>query len=181
MKHEWLETVLDEDGNHACAESRIWAADYPTLSAAWVACDNPQWMIWALVQLKVPDAQLRKLACRFVRETPLADGRTVWDLLTDERSRNAVEVAERYAECDATDSELATARAAAWAAWAAARAAARDAARDAAGAAAWAAWAAARAAARDAARDAAGTAQSAFIREMFPNPFQPLAPERIGK
>ena len=70
----------------------------------------------------------------------------------DDRPRNAIEVARRYANGKATDEELAAARAAAWAAagaaawaaawdaaWAAARAAARDAARDAAWAAAWAA------------------------------------------
>jgi hypothetical protein len=87
-----------------------------------------------------------------VRETPLADGRKVWDLLTDERSRKAVEVAERHADGLATYDELAAAldasgAAALAAAWAAAWVAAGAAARDASGAAAWAAaWAAALAA-----------------------------------
>jgi hypothetical protein len=87
--------------------------------------------------------------------------RQVQRLMTDPRSIVALDVAERHANGDATDAELAEARtaaeaawaaagAAAEAAWAAAWAAARDAAEAAAGAAAW---AAARAAARDAQRE----------------------------
>jgi len=59
----------------------------------------------------------RLFACWCVRNTPIGDGRRVWDLLTDERSKRAVEVAERYARGEATDTELV-------AAWAAARSAA---------------------------------------------------------
>ena len=86
------------------------------------------------------DRKARLFAVWCCREMPLHDGRKMWDLLTDERSRNAVDVAERFANGKATQEELA-------AAWGAARAAARDAARAAAWDAAWAAaWAAARAA-----------------------------------
>jgi hypothetical protein len=99
--------------------------------------------------------------------------RKVEHFMEDERSRNALDVAERYANGHATDEELfaawnaarAAAGAAALAAWNAARAAAWNAAGaaalaagddawDAAGAAALAAWNAAGAAAGDAARDA---------------------------
>ena len=78
--------------------------------------------------------------------------RQVQHLMTDQRSIAAIDVAERYANGQATDAELR-------AAWAAARAAARAAAEDAARAAALdaaldAAWAAARAAALADARDA---------------------------
>ena len=84
--------------------------------------------------------------------------RQVQHLMSDQRSIDALDVAERYANGHATDAELETAGggagAAAWAAaWAAAGAAA--------GAAARAAWAAARAAAGDAARAAAGDAGDA--------------------
>lgn len=86
--------------------------------------------------------------------------RQVQHLMTDQRSINALDVAERYARGHATDEELAAERAAAWAAaWVAASAAARAAAQ----AAAWAtteaaaeaaAWAAAEAeAAEDAKRE----------------------------
>jgi hypothetical protein len=133
--------------------------------------------LWAVLRREVlDDATLRLCACAIVRETPLGDGRRVWDLLTDDRSRRVVEVVEQYARGEASDAELAAAGAAAWAAaWAAARAAAR-----AAGAAAWAAeyaagaaadaagvaaWAAAGAAAWAAeAADAAGAAESAALQ-----------------
>jgi hypothetical protein len=100
---------------------------------------------------------LHEFAVWCVREMPIGNGRTVWDLLTDERSRNAVIAKERWLRGEITDAELDAARdaardAAVAAARAAALAAARDAARDAAVAAAR---AAALAAARDAARDAA--------------------------
>ena len=91
--------------------------------------------------------------------------RQVAHLMTDDRSLNALRVAENHANGLATDEELAAAwdaaRAAAWAAaWDVARAAARAAA----GAAAWdAAWDAARAAAGEAAR----AAQKAKLRQIL--------------
>ena len=130
----------------------------------------------------------RKFICRVVRETPLHDGRTVWDLLTDERSRNAVEVTEQYIDETATSEVLEAARSAAWsaarsaasaasdAAWSAARSAAsaasdaawsaaRSAARSAASAAAWSAWSASDAA-RSAASDAASDAAWSIFKEL---------------
>jgi hypothetical protein len=108
---------------------------------------------------------LHRMACWSVRHTPLLDGRKVWDLLADERSRRAVEVKELWLDGKATDSELAAASAAAWdaawdAAWAAAWAAAWGAAWGAASAAAW-------AAARDAAWAAARGAQNTELERLL--------------
>jgi hypothetical protein len=118
------------------------------------------------------DKTLRLFACWCVRQ--------FWELLTDERSRNAVEVAEKFANGEATSEELVAARDAAWdaagdaagdaardAAWSAAWDAAGEAAWDAAGAAGAAAGDAAGDAARDAAWSAAWDAQSKHLVEML--------------
>ena len=85
--------------------------------------------------------------------------RQVEHLITDERSKQAIMVAEQYALGNATKKQLDVAwdaaRDAAWAAWDAARGATWDAARDA----AWAAW--------DAARGAARAAQVAQLLKML--------------
>ena len=120
----------------------------------------PEDRLWAATREGIlDDKTLRLFACACVRE--------IWHLLTDERSRKAVEVAEAYAEGKATDEELA-------AAWDAAMAAARAAAWAAARAAAWyaamaAAWTAAGAAAGDAAGDAAGERQVEILTQMIEN------------
>ena len=118
-------------------------------------------MIWLLRRLKYDDAKVYRLyACWCVRNTPLTDGHTVWDLLTDPRSRTAVEVAERFVVGEATAEELREARSAADAAYAAAYAAY---------AAAYAAYADADADAdADAAKRAARKAQAQQLREMVP-------------
>jgi hypothetical protein len=70
---------------------------------------------------------LRLFAVWCARDMPISGGRRAWDLLIDKRSKNAVLIAERHAHGQATDKELAAARAAAWAAaWAAALDAAND-------------------------------------------------------
>jgi len=136
--------------------------------------------LWCLRAVKGRDREIRLYAVWCARQ--------VQHINTDPRVSACIDVAERFANGEATDEERdaagAAARAAAWdaardaagaaagdAAWAAARAAAgaaaRDAARDAARAAAGdAAWAAARAAAWDAAGDAAGDAQKKHLIEL---------------
>ena len=188
----------------ACAEGRDWALSQPSMADVWDNCPRVDWLLWIVDKMgKRPDDRtLRSFAVWCARNTPLSDGRKTGDLLTDPRSLAALEVAERFADGQATNDELYAAQDAAWdaardAAQAAARAAARDAAQAAAQAAAWdaapaaargaaraAAWDAARDAVRDAARDAAQAAawaaawdaawdaQAAHLRTLVPNPFR---------
>jgi hypothetical protein len=124
-----------------CDEAEKWLRTQPDLQTAWHDA-RPEWFIWAATQKGVlTESEQRLFACWCVRQ--------VWHLLTDERSRNAIEVAEKFARGEATRDELDAARYAA-------RYAARDAARSAAMAAEWdAARSAAMAAEWDAARSAA--------------------------
>ena len=173
--------TIEEFCNHhkACREGRAWAiANCSTMQDAWDTSEH-KWLLWIATRRGVvTDNQLRKFA--------VWSARKVQHLMTDPRSIEALDVAERFAARDATDSELAAAGAAARAAaLAAARAAALAAAWAAARAAAWdaalaAAWAAADAAdaardaalpaARDAALAAAGDAQDEWLRaNIVPN------------
>jgi hypothetical protein len=82
-------------------------------AAQWAACDDPRLLAQCLEHLGplVSPAKRRLLACACCRRH--------WDRLPDERSRRAVEVAERYADSQASRRQLA-------AAWRAANAAARE-------------------------------------------------------
>jgi hypothetical protein len=153
---------------NACEDARDWAKEYDTASAAWLACHRPDWMLWGLELMGYRNKRkLIAFAAWCARNTPLADGRKVWDLLTDQRSRDGVEAAERYAAGKPARA------AAAWAAAACADAARAAAARAAAAraAAAWAAAACADAARAAAARAAAARAQADALREIMGNPF----------
>jgi hypothetical protein len=101
------------------------------------------------------DTLIDRLSERQRREFALWCAERVRHLIADPRSTDALDVAARHLRGEATDEELAAARAAALAA---ALAAARDAARDA-------AWA--RAAARDAAWDTERAAQRAELERML--------------
>jgi len=173
MTPEQLQTKLIE--LDACKDARKFC-EGKTLKQAWDECTKSDWMFWLMLNAKTnaTDKQLRLIAVKCARQ--------VQHLMTDQRSLTALDVAEKFANGEATQEELDAARDAARdAAWAAAGAAARGAARAAAGAAARgaamaaaldAAWAAARDAALDAARAAAWAAardaQCKIIREFIP-------------
>lgn len=149
----------------ACSAAVQWASQYIDLATAWDNCHRSDWMLWLNCEADLLDDRTRRLlACAFVRRTPLGDGRTLWDLL-DDKGRNAIEVAERYANGDATDEESDAVRAAADAAVRYATRSVESAARAAVGGATWGAkW--------EAAWDAALAAQADIIREIAGNPFR---------
>jgi hypothetical protein len=147
----------------ACPDAVKWC-EGKSLQDAWDSATRSDWMFWLLLNQsnEATDKELRLIAVKCARQ--------VQHLMTDQRSINALDVAERFSNGEATEQDLAAARDASWdAARAAAGAAARAAARAAAGA-------AARAAARDASWDAswaaagaaAGAKQSEIIREYIP-------------
>ena len=98
----------------ACADA-IKFCEGKTLQQAWDECTKSEWMFWLMVNTKTnaTDKQLRLIAVKCARQ--------VQHLMTDQRSLNALDVAERFTNGEATQEELAAARAAAGdAAWAAA-------------------------------------------------------------
>ena len=133
------------------------ADDEPVSLLTILDSNGPDDALWCLRAVDGHEREMRLYAVWCARQ--------VQHLMTDPRSVAALDVAERHANGEATDEELAAARDAAWdAAWAAATDAAWAAARDA----AWAAATdAARAAAWAAARDAARAAQTAEFRRVF--------------
>src|SRR5262245_56705349 len=146
--------------------------------AEWLASDDPEYMLLALEErLRPRDRKLRLFA--------VACCRRIGHLMTDERSRRAVNVVERYAEGQATRRELMLARMAARGAGGdyAARAAWSAAGSEGYGAAAgtWtdavqaAAWADPDANVR-AALCAEHEAHAVMLREIIGDPFRPLRP-----
>ena len=123
---------------HACKEAREWAGD-KTWEEIYTTCHRGDWLLWLFARANPEDKlQLILAAAHCVN--------TVRNLMRDERSRKAIDIAIRYGEGNATDGELADAAYEAYEAYEASAADAADAAAYAADA-AYAAYAAADAAA----------------------------------
>ena len=92
---------------NACNEARKWASN-KSIDEIWATCHRGDWMLWLARKLNIDK-----------RVLTLAKGHcanTVRHLMKDERSIAAVDMAIKYGEGNATDSELAAAAAAAYAA-----------------------------------------------------------------
>lgn len=111
-----IEQFCEKHG--ACEPDQTWVlANCKTMREAWDHAPEPGWVVWIATRPGVlTERELRLFMCFCARQN--------WHLLTDPRSRNVVEVAERYADGRASQEELAAARATVWAAaWTAAWAA----------------------------------------------------------
>jgi hypothetical protein len=110
-----MKTVSEWLLNHnACYAEYRWAMENcKTMTEVWNTA-KPELLIWVATRPGVlDDITLRRYACFCARQ--------VWDLLTDERSKNAIIVAERFCDGKVTKKELEAAEQAAGAAGAAAR------------------------------------------------------------
>ena len=90
---------------NACNEARKWASN-KSIDEIWATCHRGDWMLWIARKLNIDK-----------RVLTLAKGHcanTVRHLMKDERSIAAVDMAIKYGEGNATDSELAAAADAAY-------------------------------------------------------------------
>jgi len=97
------------DQHKACKEGREWAlSNCKDMEEVWQTA-KLEWLIWIATREGVlTDKELRLFAVWCARQ--------VQHLMTDERSINALDVAERHANGCETDEELTAAGGAAWAA-----------------------------------------------------------------
>ena len=104
---------------NACAPAIEWVTEneYNSIEDVVANCERGDWLLWLAQKL---DLDLRKLTL-----AKAFCAKTVLHLMTDERSKNTVEVAEKFGKGEASREELNAAAAAAAAAYAAADAAAR--------------------------------------------------------
>lgn len=107
----------------ACDEAKEWATG-KSFEEVWTTCDRGDWMLWLAKKMQDKEGwgDLRNLTMAKVKCASL-----VTHLMKDERSLNALAVAERFANGEATKDELDAAAYAAYAAYADAYADAADA------------------------------------------------------
>ena len=112
-----------------CQEGVKWAlAECSTMQEVFAKA-KPEWRIWIATRPGIMSKKdLILWVCKCIKKIPLHNGGTVWDLLTDKRSKKAIKIAKKYAKGKVTIEEVEDARVAADAADAAVSHAARAAA-----------------------------------------------------
>ncbi len=91
-------------GIDACPQAVEWAGQFKSLEALWYACPHAEWIIWTLEKINYQnETGLRMFAA--------ACARRHWHLLSDPRSRHAVEIAEQFSSHRVGTRELHQARA----------------------------------------------------------------------
>ena len=93
---------------NACEEGADWADSQPDYKVAWDTCERADWLLWAAQNF---DVDLKKLTLAKV-----ACARTVQHLMTDQRSIDALDIAEKFGRGEASRKKLNTAADAAYAA-----------------------------------------------------------------
>lgn len=97
--------ILQIEKLNACKAAVSDARNYQTSQELWTACERGDWMLWLIARTRGDtEKSLRKLTLAKARCAKL-----VLRLMKDERSRNAVAVAERLGLGQATREELAAA------------------------------------------------------------------------
>ena len=83
----------------ACRQGLAFAPQFPTLQAAWAACERPDWMLWYLGAVGTDRKVLVLCACDCARlALPIYETRYP----DDPRPRKAIETAEAWARGEAT-------------------------------------------------------------------------------
>ena len=97
--------------HHAPAELTFWSEWHDNdMAETWkILIDRKKvsWLMWIATETDVfPAATSINLLCDVVRHTALRDGRVLIDLLVDERSKQAICAAEKYANGSISKDEL---------------------------------------------------------------------------
>ena len=97
IKNNTLVVFLHGSGSGACQGGRAWAlANCATLREVWEKCPRSDWMLWMLRRLIIYDKSVSRFLVKMLREQPIKKGKTLFDLMTDERSRACVDVLEKF-------------------------------------------------------------------------------------
>lgn len=96
----------------ACDEGIDDGKQYATFTDWWNGTQRGDYMNWVLLNKALEYPDFRKvclISCRRIREIPIDDNRTVWDVYAnDQRVRNAIEVVGQFANGELTEEVLRT-------------------------------------------------------------------------